>query len=256
MRRIAFLAYGWLAYLLFLGVYGYLIGFVTGLVVPKTINGPAVAGGLWLAVLVNGLLLVTFGVQHSVMARPGFKRWWTWIVPEAIERSTYVMISNLLVILLAVGWIPMQTTVWHVDARAWRCAIWAVGLAGWLLVPGASLLINHFDLFGLRQVWLYFKDEAYTHLPFRTPLLYRIVRHPLYVGWLLAFWATPTMTAGHLMFAGAMTAYILIAIRFEERDLARAYGESYEAWRDRTGMLVPRPAGASAEPAAVAPEGV
>jgi len=253
MRRIAFLAYGWLAYLLLLGVYAYLIGFVTGLVVPKTIDGPLAAGGLWLAVLVNGLLLVTFGVQHSVMARPGFKRWWTRIVPEAIERSTYVMISNLLVILLIVYWMPMREVIWQLDARAARCAIWAVGLAGWLLVPGASLLINHFDLFGLRQVWLYFKDEAYTHLPFRTPLLYRIVRHPLYVGWLLAFWATPTMTAGHLMFAGAMTAYILIAIRFEERDLAKAYGESYETWRNRTGMLAPRPAGASAEPAAVAP---
>ena len=241
MRRIAFFLYGLSAHLLFLAVYAYLIGFVTNLVVPRTIDRPA-SFGAGLAVVVNGLLLVMFGVQHSVMARPAFKRWWTKFVPTPIERSTYVMISNALMILMFAFWIPMPSIIWHVESQVWRCSIWAVGLGGWLLVPGASLLINHFDLFGTRQVWLHLMGRPYTQPPFRTPMLYRVVRHPLYVGWLVAFWATPTMTAGHLMFAAVQTAYILIAIRFEERDLRELHGEEYETWRQKTGMLVPRPA--------------
>jgi methanethiol S-methyltransferase len=229
------------AHLLFLAVYAYLIGFVTNLVVARTIDRPA-SFGWGLAIVVNGLLLVTFGVQHSVMARPAFKRWWTKFVPTPIERSTYVMISNALMILMFVFWIPMPSIIWHVESQALRCSIWAVGLGGWLLVPGASLLINHFDLFGTRQVWLHLKGRPYTQPPFRTPMLYRVVRHPLYVGWLVAFWATPTMTVGHLMFAAVQSAYILIAIRFEERDLRELHGEKYEAWRQKTGMLLPRPA--------------
>jgi protein-S-isoprenylcysteine O-methyltransferase Ste14 len=247
MRRIAFFIYGLSAYLMFLGVYAYMIGWVTNLVIPRTIDRPA-GGGVWIAVLVNLSLLLTFGVQHSVMARPGFKRWWTKYVPEPIERSTYVMISNLLMIAMFVCWRPMPAPVWHFESQAVRCAIWALALVGWLLVPGASLLINHFDLFGTRQVWLHLMDEPYTQPAFRTPWLYRMVRHPLYVGWLIAFWATPTMTVGHLLFAAVQSAYILIAIRFEERDLRELHGEEYEAWRSKTGMLIPRPA-AQPEPA-------
>jgi protein-S-isoprenylcysteine O-methyltransferase Ste14 len=240
MQRITFFLYGLSAYVLFFGVYAYLIGFVTGFVVPWTIDKPA-GQQPWLAATVDLLLLVGFGVQHSVMARPGFKRWWTKFVPQPIERSTYVMISNALMILMFVFWMPLPAAVWHVEAQAWRCVIWSVALAGWLLVPAASLLINHFDLFGTRQVWLHLKGKPYTQLPFRTPFLYKLVRHPLYVGWLLAFWATPTMTAGHLLFAIVQSAYILIAIRFEERDLRELHGEAYEDWRQGTGMLVPRP---------------
>lgn len=249
MRRIAFFAYGLSAHLMFLAVYAYLIGWTTNLIIPRTIDRPA-SGDLWIAALVNFLLLLTFGVQHSVMARRAFKRWWTQYVPEPIERSTYVMISNLLMILMFVCWRPMPSIVWHVERQAVRCVIWAVALSGWLLVPAASLLINHFDLFGTRQVWLHLKGKRYTQPPFRTPWLYRLVRHPLYVGWLIAFWATPTMTLGHLLFAAVQTAYILIAIRFEERDLRELHGEAYEAWRWKTGMLLPRPA---AEPQPAVP---
>jgi protein-S-isoprenylcysteine O-methyltransferase Ste14 len=242
VRRIAFFLYGLSAHLLFLGVYAYLIGFLTNLVVPVTVDRPPARLAWPAAAAVDLLLLLTFGVQHSVMARPGFKRWWSKFVPVPVERSTYVMISNALVILMFVLWKPLPAVVWHVEARAWRCTLWAVGFAGWLLVPAASLVINHFDLFGTRQVWLHLKGQPYTDPPFRTPLLYRLVRHPLYVGWLLAFWFTPTMTAGHLLFAGVLSAYILIAIQFEERDLRKAHGEEYEAWRRKTGMLIPRPA--------------
>jgi protein-S-isoprenylcysteine O-methyltransferase Ste14 len=247
MRRIAFFIYGLSAHLMFLAVYAYLIGWTTSLVLPRTIDRPGGAN-LWFGAMVNFALLLTFGVQHSVMARPAFKRWWTQYVPEPIERSTYVMISNLLMILMFVCWQPMPSIAWHVETQALRCSIWAVALVGWLLVPGASLLINHFDLFGTRQVWLHLKGKQYTQPPFRTPWLYRLVRHPLYVGWLIAFWATPTMTIGHLLFAVVQSAYILIAIRFEERDLRELHGEAYEAWRSKTGMLLPRLA-AEPEPA-------
>lgn len=246
MRRM-FLVYGLAAYLMFFAVYAYLIGFLTNLVVPWSIDKSSTSN-VWLSAGVNVLLLLTFGVQHSVMARPGFKRWWTTIVPAPIERTTYVMISNGLMILMFCCWMPMPMEVWHVQSQALRCTIWALCLAGFLLVPAASMLINHFDLFGIRQVWLYMQETPYTHLPFRTPLMYKLVRHPLYVGWLMSFWFTPTMSVGHLLFAGIMTAYILIAIQFEERDMSEVYGEEYEVWRSKTGMLIPKPM-ASAEPA-------
>lgn len=242
MRRIIFFSYGLLAYLGFLAVYAYTIGFVTNLVLPRTIDKPIGRGG-WAAVVVDLLLLVTFGVQHSVMARPGFKRWWTKFVPEAIERSTYVMISNVLMIAMFVFWMPIPGVVWHAQNQAVRCTIWAINFSGWLLVPAATLLINHFDLFGLRQVWLHFKGRPYTYLPFRTPLFYKLVRHPLYVGWLVSFAVVPTMSVGHLIFAAVMAGYILIAIQFEERDLKAVHGEAYEAWRRKTGMLIPKAGG-------------
>jgi protein-S-isoprenylcysteine O-methyltransferase Ste14 len=247
MGKLISVLYGVVCYVVFFGTFLYAIAFVEGLPVPKTIDS-GTAGALIPSLVVNALLLGLFAVQHSVMARPAFKRWWTQYVPEPIERSTYVMISNLLMILMFVCWQPMPSIAWHVETQALRCSIWAVALVGWLLVPGASLLINHFDLFGTRQVWLHLKGKQYTQPPFRTPWLYRLVRHPLYVGWLIAFWATPTMTIGHLLFAVVQSAYILIAIRFEERDLRELHGEAYEAWRSKTGMLLPRLA-AEPEPA-------
>jgi protein-S-isoprenylcysteine O-methyltransferase Ste14 len=247
MRRIVFFLYGLSAYALFFAVYAYLIGFITNLGVPRTIDKP-VGHHTMMAVLVDAALLVMFGVQHSVMARPGFKNVWTKIIPQPIERATYVMISNALMILMFVLWMPMPSVIWHVQSQALRCTIWALSFSGWLLVPASSMLINHFDLFGLRQVWLHLKETPYTHLPFRTPMLYKLVRHPLYVGWLMAFWITPTMTLGHLLFAGILTSYILIAIQFEERDLKAVHGEAYETWRRKTGMLIPR-VPVSAEPA-------
>lgn len=237
MLKTAYFAYGVLSYVMFLVVYAWFGGFVTNLV-PHSIDSTT-TGSIQAALAVNLLLMVLFGVQHSVMARPGFKRWWTRFVPQPIERATYVFISNVLVILLMWLWIPIPARVWDVQTPILRWAMWILCAAGWLLVPAASLLINHFDLFGLRQVWLHLKGQVYTHLPFRTPMFYKLVRHPLYVGWLLAFWVTPTMSIGHLMFALVMTGYILTAIKFEERDLLAVHGEMYARYRRNVPMLIP-----------------
>jgi len=172
------------------------------------------------------------------MARPAFKRWWTRFVPTVIERSTYTLLSSLALILLFWQWRPIGAIVWHVDSEAGRIALYAGFAFGWLLLLVSTFLINHFDLFGLRQVWLYFRGRPYVEIPFRTPALYKLVRHPLYVGWLFAFWCAPTMTAAHLLFAVLTTAYILIAIQFEERDLIRAFPE-YASYRQRVPMLIP-----------------
>ena len=184
------------------------------------------------------------------MARPGFKAMWTRIVPEPIERSTYVWISNVLVAILIWQWQPIDVVVWDVSAPVARLALHALFAAGLLLVPLASLMIDHFDLFGTRQVWLHLRGRAYRSLPFRTPILYRWVRHPLYVGWMVFFWATPTMTAGHLLFAGSLTAYMLIAARFEERDLVRFHGEKYASYRRQVPGFIPRLAGKGGQTAA------
>jgi protein-S-isoprenylcysteine O-methyltransferase Ste14 len=192
------------------------------------------------ALLINVLLLGVFGLQHSVMARPAFKRWLTRGVPAAIERSTYVLASSLALILLFWGWQPMGGTVWEVQDPAGRALLYGLFAFGWLLVLVSTFLINHFDLFGLRQVWLQLRGREYTQLRFVTPWPYRLVRHPLYVGWLFAFWATPTMTATHLLFAIVTTAYILVAIQFEERDLLDAHGADYANYRARVPMLIPR----------------
>jgi protein-S-isoprenylcysteine O-methyltransferase Ste14 len=251
MHRLFFFVFGVLSHLMFLAVFAYMLGFVANVGVPKSIDGPAVAGGSTAAAIaVNLLLLAAFTVPHSVMARPGFKRWWTTIVPTPIERSVYVYIANLFMIALLMFWEPMPAVLWDIEQPAARTAIWILFAAGWLLVPLASLMINHFDLFGTRQVWLYLRQKAYTSLPFRTPWLYRYIRHPLYVGWITAFWATPTMTAGHLLFAATMTAYMLIAIPLEERDLKAHFGKEYIAYKQRTGGLIPRipPCPAGAEP--------
>lgn len=240
--RFGFFAFGLVAHGLFLIVFAALACFVGGFVLPRTVDGPVTGAPVWQAVLVNVSLLALFGVQHSVMARPGFKRWWTRIVPVPIERSVYVMISNMLVVAIIAFWIPIDIVVWDVQQPAARAAVWFLYAAGWLLIPVASLMINHFDLFGTRQVWLHLRGLAYEHLPFRTPMLYRFVRHPLYVGWMIAFWATPTMTLGHAVFAFTLTLYMLIAIPLEERDLVNHFGEKYEQYRSRVGALIPRAA--------------
>ncbi len=238
-RRIAIFAYGVAAYAAFFGTFLYAIGFIGGFGVPRTIDGP-LEGSLAVAILVNVGLLGLFAVQHSVMARRPFKAWLTRFVPEPAERSTYVLASSLALIALFAGWRPLGGVVWDVEAPAGRAALQATFALGWLVVLSCTFAINHFDLFGLRQVWLELRGRPYTHLRFGTPGPYKLVRHPLYVGWLLTFWATPTMTVTHLVFALATTAYILVAIRFEERDLIALHGASYARYRERVPMLVPR----------------
>ncbi|HQX25805.1 MAG TPA: isoprenylcysteine carboxylmethyltransferase family protein [Pseudomonadota bacterium] len=238
LGRLLILLYGIASYALFFATFLYAIGFIGNLWVPKSIDAlPGVP--LWQALLTNLGLLGLFAVQHSVMARPAFKRWWTRIVPEPAERSTYVLLSSLALIALFVYWQPMGGVVWNVESPLARGLIHGVYALGWALILLSTFLINHFDLFGLRQVWLHARGVPYQPLRFGTPWLYRYVRHPLYVGWLLAFWATPGMTITHLLFALATSAYILVAIRFEERDLMAAHPE-YAGYRREVPMLVPR----------------
>lgn len=241
MRRWSALLFGAATYVMFLGVFVYAVGFVGGIFVSKGLDSP-VSTPFTEAIGVNALLLLLFAVQHSTMARPWFKRWWSRLIPTPIERSTYVLFTNLALGLLFWQWRPMSGTVWNVQQPSVRSAIWFVFAFGWLTVLVTTFLLNHFDLFGLRQVWLYFRGRPYSHLPFATPGPYRIVRHPLYVGWLLAFWATPTMSVAHFVFALTMTAYILVAIQFEERDLIR-FHMVYAEYRRRVPMLIPRLAG-------------
>jgi protein-S-isoprenylcysteine O-methyltransferase Ste14 len=237
--RITAFVYGVACYATFFLTFLYAIGFVVNFGVPKSMDsGPS--GSFGEALLIDLALLVLFAVQHSVMARPAFKRLWTRVVPEPVERSTYVLASSLALILLFWLWQPMGVVVWDVRSDAGRLLLYAIGAAGWLTVLGSTFLINHFDLFGLRQVWLHLVGKPYTYLPFRTPGPYRLVRHPLYVGWLLAFWGTPTMTIAHLVFALATTGYILTAIPLEEADLVDAHGETYRLYKARVGALLPR----------------
>jgi protein-S-isoprenylcysteine O-methyltransferase Ste14 len=238
MKRIGFFAYGVVCYALFLGTFLYAIAFVGGFVVPTTLDG-AETGPLAAGIAIDAGLLGIFAVQHSVMARRWFKERWTRIVPPAIERSTYVLFSSLALMLLVAQWRPLCGVVWSVENPAGRIALRALYGLGFALVFYATFLINHFDLFGLRQVWLYLRNTPYTKLKLGTPGAYRVVRHPLYAGFLLGFWMTPTMTYAHLLFAIATTAYILLAIQFEERDLVHEHGASYEEYRRNVPMLVP-----------------
>jgi protein-S-isoprenylcysteine O-methyltransferase Ste14 len=237
LGRIMIFAYGLVCYLVFFGTFLYAIGFIGNLVVPKAIDSGR-EGPLVEALLIDAALLGLFAIQHSLMARKWFKRAWTRLVPEAAERSTYVLFSSLALILLFWQWRPLGGTIWRVESPAGQAVLYGLFAFGFLLVLVSTFLINHFDLFGLRQVYLYLRGKEYTPLRFGTPGPYRYVRHPLYLGWLFAFWSTPTMTAAHLVFAVATTAYILIAIQFEERDLVRDHSD-YSSYRKQVPMIIP-----------------
>jgi methanethiol S-methyltransferase len=248
LKRLMFFAYGVMAYVVFLATFLYAIAFVGGFAVPTGLDADA-AGPLLPSLAIDALLLTIFAVQHSVMARRWFKERWTQIVPWTIERSTFVLFASLALILLFWQWRPIGVTIWSVENPFIRAVLWSQFVTGWLTVLVVTFLINHFDLFGLRQVWLPLIGKPYTPVGFRMPAPYRYVRHPLYFGFLLAFWMTPTMTLAHLVFAIATTAYIILAIQFEERDLISEHGPAYEEYRNRVPMLLPVPAGRRQRPA-------
>lgn len=238
MRRAAYLTYGLVCYLMFFGVFVYSIGFIGNILIPNSLDGQPKLSML-AAISVNMGLLGLFAVQHSVMARPSFKRWWTQIVPKPLERSTYVLFSNLAMIAIFVFWQPIGGVVWTVPCVYGQATMYTLYGLGWLTVFYTTCLLNHFELFGLRQVWLHVRGEPYTQLPFNEPSLYRYVRHPLYVGWLMVLWFTPIMTISHLFFAVGTTAYILVAIQLEERNLQDGL-PGYSEYKKRVPMLIPR----------------
>jgi len=238
MGRIIGFLFGLVAYLVFLPTFLYAIGFVTGVGVPKTIDdGPVVP--LTEALIVNLLLLSLFAVQHSGMARKPFKRWLTQFVPASVERSIYVLLASLALILLLWQWRPIPAVVWQVTNAQVAMTMTALSLAGWLLVLFSTFLINHFELFGLHQVAANLAGRTMPAARFKTPVLYKFVRHPIYLGFIIAFWATPVMTVGHLLFAAVTTAYIFVGIALEERDLIQLFGEEYKRYRAQVGMLAP-----------------
>lgn len=238
MKRFLFPIYGILSYLVFFLTFLYAIGFIGNFLVPRSIDS-GIATSTGAAVLINLVLISLFAVQHSVMARPWFKQWWTQYVPEPIERSTYVLLSSLLLILIFACWQPLPMMIWSVEQPFFNAVLWGVFAAGWLIVLISTFLINHFDLFGLRQVYLYMMNKPYNHIGFKTVFLYKLVRHPIMLGFIIAFWATPHMSVGHLLFAVVTTVYIIVAIQFEEHDLRRHLGDTYDEYRQQVSMLVP-----------------
>jgi methanethiol S-methyltransferase len=239
--RILGLLYGIVTYLIFFAAFLYAIGFVEDLVVPKTIDGSAAAAAtpLLQAIVVNLILMSIFAVQHSVMARPQFKRWWTKFVPAAVERATYVLLASLALALLIWQWRPMPAIVWQIAGPQLAAAVIGLSFVGWFIVLTSTFLINHFELFGLHQVANNLSGRPMPAPRFRTPLFYRFVRHPIYLGFIIAFWAAPTMTQGHLLFAAVTTAYIFVGIWLEERDLVALFGDDYRRYRQRVAMLMP-----------------
>ena len=236
-KFIAFL-YGLASYLVFFGTILYAIGFVSGLLVPKTID-IGVAGSMGEAFVVNLLLMSLFAVQHSVMARKQFKAWWTQYVPKSVERSTYVLFASLALVLLFWQWQPMPTVIWQVTNPQIAGALTGVSMIGWVLVFTSTFLINHFELFGLHQVINNLAGRGMESPRFKTPVLYKVVRHPIYLGFIIAFWVAPVMTVGHLLFAAVTTAYIFVGIFLEERDLVEMFGDEYRRYRERVGMVIP-----------------
>jgi protein-S-isoprenylcysteine O-methyltransferase Ste14 len=238
IARIVAFMYGTVAYLVFFVTFLYAIGFVSGMVVPKTIDS-GTAGPPMEAAIVNLILMSIFAVQHSVMARRQFKEWWTQYVPKSVERSTYVLFASLALVVLFWQWRPIPTVLWQTDDQQIAMSVTAISLLGWLIVLTSTFLINHFELFGLNQVANNLSGRSMPAPRFRTPLYYKFVRHPIYLGFIIAFWAAPTMTIGHLLFAAVTTAYIFVGILLEERDLIAVFGDDYRRYRERVSMLVP-----------------
>jgi methanethiol S-methyltransferase len=253
MGGIAAILYGGLVYLLFLGTFLYAVAFVGNLPVPKTIDSGE-PGPIGLALVIDTLLLGLFAIQHSVMARPAFKHWWARFVPRPVERTTYVLLASLALLLLYWQWRPIAEPVWSVTSPAGALLLQAAFWLGWGVVLLSTFLINHFELFGLRQVYARLRGEPLPPPVFKTPLFYKKVRHPIYLGFLIAFWATPTMTVGHLLFAVATSGYILIGIHLEERDLIALFGDQYRRYREQVSMLIPWPGRKAGSPPMAAGE--